>query len=310
MSIQDNFIPLDPNSEEEIVAVYKSHNPNTGQYYIGASSDVVARISNHLSRLKNKKHRRDGNSKFQEAFDRDSNFTFSIIPTLTKEEAFKLEKDLIASHLDDPLCINAVNSTGIPPSLSEEARKKISETLKKRFADGAPPHGLGRNVSDETKQKMSKASKKVWENESYREEAIKRINDPESKKRQSLLLTGRTDSEETKHKKSIAKKGIPQSEELIKKRADSLRGRVKPKEELESSKLKLRETIASLSDIDQQKRLKRIAEAGKEGSDKTKIPICFNGKEYSSRSEAIKGEGISPATFYKRLKEQGFEVKK
>ena len=45
-------------------------------------------------------------------------------------------------------------------NLSEETRKKISESLKKRYDEGMTPPNQGKKFSDETRRKMSESTKK------------------------------------------------------------------------------------------------------------------------------------------------------
>ena len=310
MSIFEKFVPVDMVSIGKIPGVYKAANKDTGEYYIGASSKLSNRINAHISALKNGKHNGHGKSEFQKVFNGSQDFTFEVILTETKEAAFSLEKMIISQCLEDTFCMNMVNSPGIPVEVSDTTKEKIRDSLNSRYASGEVSPCKGRKSTDLTREKIAIASKKKWENLEYRQKQMEIFNSPEFKERMSKLHSGKTESEETRMRKSVAKKGIPQSKELIKKRADALRGRVKSEEELESFKLKLRETISGLPEDKNNKRLGTLAESSKLAAEKTRLPIIFNGTKYKSRSEAIKGEGISSSTFYKLLREQGYEVKK
>lgn len=105
--------------------------------------------------------------------------------------------------IEDPDC-QGYNLTpgGQGNLLSKDIRNRISNSLK------------GHDVSNETKQKISKKIIKLWENEEYRQNITKHIQqrnkDPEYIKKLSESHKGKVFSEETKKKMSESQKNLPQ----------------------------------------------------------------------------------------------------
>ena len=124
--------------------------------------------------------------------------------------------------------------------LSEEHKQRLSETRKQKFASGEiTSWNLGQKMSDESKQKMSKAHKGKTITEEQRQktsETMKKVwNDEDYRKRMSDIHKTREHephSEETKKKISKSRKGQPSafkgkhhSEESKQKISDSLKGK-------------------------------------------------------------------------------------
>lgn len=196
--------------ESLVYTVYRTTNLVNGKFYIGyhKTFDLDDGYIGSGFRLHNsiKKY---GYSQFK----KEILFIFT-----TSEEAFEKEKELIEPLLGTPLCMNIYSGgsggvttirKGFVRSLetrakmsaslalrprSEASCNKISETLKKHYA--LHP------VSEETRQKLSKAS-------------TSRVCTEET--RQKL----RNPSLEAREKMSKATKGIPKSEEHRKKIGES-----------------------------------------------------------------------------------------
>lgn len=147
------------------------------------------------------------------------NFNHEIVTSnLTKEEADDLEKLLINKF-------NTMNSKygynlaegGSRGSLSEETRKKISESHKGMF------------LSEETKRKLS-ALNKGENNPNYgkhsSEETRKKIS--ESLKGENSYIYGKHLSEETRKKLSESHKGKRLSEETKRKLSEAIKGENHP----------------------------------------------------------------------------------
>ena len=104
---------------------------------------------------------------------------------------------------------------------SDEAKQQISETQKKRFAEGLHPW-IGRSHSEESKKKVSMAKKGVKLSEEHK----KKIGEGQK---------GRVQSEETRAKISAALKGkknalgVKRSEETRAKIAAARRGKKFPR---------------------------------------------------------------------------------
>ena len=136
------------------------------------------------------------------------NITHEVFDVESEEEMYRKEVELISFyHSNDPKFGYNNSSGGEQGSLgckhSKEFRRKISETLKKRYSD------------PEYRKKMYEATKKVHA-------------DPEYRKHMSEVMKekpGKPLSEETKKKLSKAHKGKILSEEHRKHIAESLKGR-------------------------------------------------------------------------------------
>ena len=301
------FIPIEDIAEEQKTVVYLAQNTN-GEFYIGATTDKKRRIYNHLYQLKNNIHGK-GKDLFQQAYNRNPDFNFKAFPVETKNEAFQLENSLIKKYIDDDKCLN-MDNVRPPPVVTDETRKKISIAVRLHNENREFNPHIGRKISEETRQKMSLASKKTWEIPATREKMLSFLRSDEFREKIGNVHRGKIESEETRMKKSLAKKGIPQDPEFVKKRTAFLIGRKRPQELNERLTAENREKINALTEEENEKRLLKLKSSSQLGANKTRIPINFNGKSYSSISEAIKAEKISSSTFYKLIKQQGYEVGK
>tara|TARA_R110002012_G_scaffold59679_1_gene156293 strand:- start:9496 stop:10071 length:576 start_codon:yes stop_codon:yes gene_type:complete len=102
-----------------------------GKIYVGSTLDTYGRMKHHINRLKNNKH---GNHYLQNAYNKYCEFLFEIVeeyderPTvewlLDREKYFMLEM------------LPEYNLTKDPVAPSEEDRKRISDGVKKAYAEG------------------------------------------------------------------------------------------------------------------------------------------------------------------------------
>jgi len=221
--------------------IYKITNEINGKGYIGKSKRPEKRMQEHFNRRKYE------NFAIHHAIKKygKDNFRFEIIAETTKEEVDELEIKLIAEHKTF-ITEHGYNETrgGDGGIMSEDVRKKISETLKRKYANGeikipekseegrrriseakmGNSWNKGRVFTEEHRKNLSKSSKGKK----------KRPRTEEEKKRQSILLktkyasgelvakscseeqkeklrqlhTGKKHTEETKLKMSLAQKGI------------------------------------------------------------------------------------------------------
>ena len=219
--------------------IYKITNEINGKGYIGKTVRPEKRFEEHFYRKRSlnyaihhaiKKHGKD-------------NFHFEIIAETTKEEVDSLEIKLIAEHKTF-IAEHGYNETrgGVGGEMSEDVKKRISETLKRKYASGeikipvkseegrkriseskmGNSWNKGRKFTEEHRKNLSKAGKGKK----------KRPKTEEEKKRQSMLLkakyasgelvakpcseehkeklrqfrTGRKHTEEAKAKMSVAQK--------------------------------------------------------------------------------------------------------
>jgi group I intron endonuclease len=95
---------------------------------------------------------------------------------------------------------------GVSRPCSAETKKKISDALKKRSADGIPSHNLGLKRTDETKRKLSESHKGKKLSAESEKKRLETMRSPEYREKQSKLKMGNKNrlgavlSEETKRK--------------------------------------------------------------------------------------------------------------
>jgi predicted GIY-YIG superfamily endonuclease len=154
---------------EHPIGIYVANNSQTGDYYIGATTERKRRLPEHLSKLNTGSH---SNQKFQESFNRNSDFEWLEIPIVTREDAFSLERDLIKACRGDPHCLNLKDAVPV----SEETREKHRQ------------YQLGKKMPDGFSEKLSGVLLERWK-------------DPEFVQKQREARVGRTLSEE--HKANI-----------------------------------------------------------------------------------------------------------
>lgn len=142
-----------------MIGVYKITNTVNGHFYIGQSTNIERRFMEH----KTPKIRPNDNKRLSEEmkiFGKDK-FEFEVIEECKKEEL--LAKELHYIRLLNPY----YNTVGKP--VSDETRKKISDTVKKWWASpidlekkqeiirhNLKPPQPGHTLSEETKRKISK----------------------------------------------------------------------------------------------------------------------------------------------------------
>ena len=157
--------------------IYKITNEINGKAYIGKSKRPEKRMQEHFNR---KKYENFAIHHAIKKYGKD-NFRFEILTETTKEEVDDLEIKLIAEHKTF-ITEHGYNETrgGDGGKMSKDVRKRISETLKRKFASGEIPkpqnseegrkrlseakmgnqHAKGYKQSEEHKRKKQKLRKK------------------------------------------------------------------------------------------------------------------------------------------------------
>lgn len=306
MCLDENFVPSNELPANEQTVVYIAEN-KSGKFYIGSTGQKDRRLKIHIQTLSKNKHGGNGTDLFQKAFNEDPTFDFKVCPVPNREIAFQLEKELIIKSRNNPSCLNMKDAIP-PPPVTDITRKKLSESGKKAYENGRISPTLGTKLSEERKNEISEYSKNIWQNPEKREKMMSYLTSDDFKSKISKIHKNKIETPETRLKKSQAKKGIPQNPEHIEKRAAALRGRIIPVEEATVRNEKIKEYIINLSEEDKSKRLLRLKEQSLLGAAKTRRPIFYNGRQYSSVLEAIKTEGISSSTMYKILNQSNSEV--
>lgn len=236
------------------VVLYKIENEETKDYYIGTTSRKDQRLKEHLSDLKSNTHQ---NTKFQESFNSNSNFKIVTIPVLNKNIGFNLEKIILKECKDDELCLNLRGSVNLP-SLSDESKNKISNSLKEFYLNNPDrvekirEQQLGKIISEEAKHKQSISMKKYYDNNPSRKEEQKNLmigntfnlntiqsEETKDKRRNSMYgkNLGKTHTEETKQYLSLKHTGKQLSEEHKANISLANTGRINTPEAIENMRL-------------------------------------------------------------------------
>lgn len=119
-------------------AVYILLLEECGMYYIGSTSDLHSRITNHLSKLRRGKH---DNGSFQKCYDAAKNKSFRVkyIRAKDRKEAYEIEQLLLDKHMDSGLLFNRftiAETNGHGGKWSEEAKLKQSDVGKRNVEAG------------------------------------------------------------------------------------------------------------------------------------------------------------------------------
>ena len=175
--------------------IYKITNEINGKGYIGKTKRPEKRWREHFYRKKSVNYAIHNAIK---KYGKD-NFRFEIIAETTKEEVDDLEIKLIAEHKTF-ITEHGYNETrgGDGGAMSEDVRKRISETLKRKYASGelkAPEKSEeGRKRISEAKMGNSWNKGRVFTEEHRKKLSEsgkgkkKRPKTEEEKKRHSMLL--------------------------------------------------------------------------------------------------------------------------
>lgn len=168
---------------ERICGIYSIANIVNNKKYIGQSVDIYTRWCNHKSALK---HDRHNNEHLQNAWNTygSQNFIFEILEICDADELDSAEQRYVDmfNTMDNKYGYNNESGGHVNKSLSEEARKKISDKHK------------GKRLTDEHKQKIGLASK----GHTLSEDARNKIRD---------AITGIKRSDETCERISNGRKG-------------------------------------------------------------------------------------------------------
>ena len=119
---------------KEKCGIYMIVNLVNGKKYVGSSVDIYNRLHEHLHNLKNRKAH---NVHLQASWDKygEDKFIYSLLEYCNKSIQFEREQyyiDVLKPEYN--LTSNVVANTG--HKVTEETKKKISDTLKKKYASG------------------------------------------------------------------------------------------------------------------------------------------------------------------------------
>lgn len=137
--------------------------------YIGSSSSITRRFSQHLYLLNNQKH-----DKFEMQRDHMDEVEFLYFYQVCddREKAYALEQKIIELFANHPGLLNVSTDAKLPWVRSKDyvhpligtrrdecVKQKLSESTKKQFSEGRPPPFLGRKHTPESCQKLSDVAK-------------------------------------------------------------------------------------------------------------------------------------------------------
>jgi group I intron endonuclease len=195
--------------------VYQIENRTTEKKYIGSSVDTHRRLTQHWDALNYGRH---PNEHLMYAWRKygERDFDFEIIKQFdTVEEARAYEQELLDEYRLNGRWEQLYNKAiDVKNSIiSEEQKKKISETLK-----GKPSYSL---LSDEKKQKIRQAVVQAKTGIARSDKTKRKISD--SLKGRPAHNKGKTVSEEFRKKMSEQRKGIKQTDERKKKTSEAIK---------------------------------------------------------------------------------------
>ena len=142
-----------------MVGIYSIQNKTTGKVYVGQSVEIEKRWKRHIWALNNNRH---DNSHLQRAWNKygQDDFIFKVVEQC--EENFLDEKETYWHNRFSPNTYNLLG-TGNRHTLPQESRNKISAKLK------------GRKMSETTLKKMKEAQSKINHHRKHTAEAIEKI---------------------------------------------------------------------------------------------------------------------------------------
>lgn len=204
-----------------MMGVYEILNLENGRSYVGSTNDMRRRWFNHINYLRRGVH---GNPHLQAAYNKygEGAFSFCVLEQVKDEAILDEREQYWLDHKfeadDNPyniaVCAEAP-ARGIPKS--EETKRKLSEATKKQV------------WSEESRKKLSKtlAGRKfsVEHRRKIGDAHRGKIVSEESKQRMREAQKGKIVSEETKHKIAIASTGRVKSEETCRKLSEVHRGK-------------------------------------------------------------------------------------
>ena len=231
-----------------MIGIYKIENKINGKIYIGQSTNINKRLTNHKSLLRGNKHY---NNHLQSAFNKygEDNFIFEIIDICGIDELDALERLYINKYecKHNEWGYNLEDGGHENKQLSEETKRKISKNHADFSGENNPNYGkkhsdetkakiknslTGKKLSDETKAKISKRHKGKKLSEEHKEKISNshkgKKHSEETRKKLSEYKKGKKLSKETRIKMAKSRTGKKHSEETKNKIRDANKGENSP----------------------------------------------------------------------------------
>lgn len=160
--------------------IYQITNKINGRIYIGSAKRFIERWQSHTYSLRKQKH---SNRFLQADFNKcgEEAFVFEVVEVTegkSKEERLLIEEGYIKQYYDSGnqcynLCNRAISREGEKSKDSEETRRRMSESQKRRYENNPE---LRKHLSEaiavtkntpEVIQRQSEASKLMWQDPAY-----------------------------------------------------------------------------------------------------------------------------------------------
>ena len=200
--------------------IYKITNRLNGRIYIGSTKEFKIRWKQHTSSLRNQKHQ---NRFLQSDFNKcgEDAFLFEVVEVTegkTKEERLSIEESYIGQYYDKGkdcynLCDRAISRENVKSKNPEETKRKISAASKKMWEDPEKAASIQKAIKDalsdpEVAIRKQEGHIRSWENNQERRSA--------ASQRMSERMTNNT--EETEKVVEILKASQPKGRDTFKKR--------------------------------------------------------------------------------------------
>ena len=146
--------------------IYRIINKQTKERYIGMSKDIGERWKSHLYLLKNNKHHC---KKLQESWNLYGyeNFSFEVVEVCKKTEL--VQKEIFHWEQEQELCFNG-KPDGTDKEVTDETKQKLSQVKK------GNQNAKGKTHSEETKKQISETLKGKTKGRQHTEETKSKIS--------------------------------------------------------------------------------------------------------------------------------------
>lgn len=213
-------------SKMKLIGVYLLTDIKSKRFYVGSSGDIKKRLERHFYDLNRNQHHC---SELQNLWWKNKGLTTSIFPTITREEAYELEKDIITRFSTSDIMLNIGLGIKGGDNLSRNKKRdeillKIKNSVKERmsiltsderkvlFGLSGQQNGMwGKTHSIETRSKMSEFHRTRPRKSGYKlnlsDQRRKEISELAKKRTGELNpFFNKTHSQETKNRISEKKK--------------------------------------------------------------------------------------------------------
>lgn len=138
-----------------MAVIYKLINVVTDAFYVGSAVNGRRRKWEHFDALKKQRHHCVALQAAWDLYGPDA-FEFEVIEEVPEDRLLAVEDMWLQQHVGQPHCYNTLHTVCSPSVASPEVRKKISESLKRVYAEDPTRHPrYGTKHTEETKKKIS-----------------------------------------------------------------------------------------------------------------------------------------------------------